>query len=169
MSAMKLSEGVEWAAHACAIMAALPPGRVIPAAALASFHDLPAPYMAKHLQALARAGLVVSTRGAGGGYRLARSAREISLSDVVTAIEGPERGFRCQEIRRKGPCPTPAKDCATPCAIASAFWGAEAAYRDALGRISLAEVTRRIASGMDAERRARLGQWIEAAQGGQRL
>lgn len=166
---MKLSEGVEWAAHACAVMAALPPERVIPAAALAAFHDLPAPYMSKHLQALARAGLVVSTRGAGGGYRLARGARDISLWDVAQAIEGPGRSFRCQEIRRKGPCPTPAADCTKPCAIAAVFWDAEEAYRDALQRISIADVTRRIALGMDDARRAQLAAWIETAQGGQRV
>ena len=54
---MKMSEGVEWTAHACVLLAALPPGVGLPANALAEFHELAPAYMAKHMQALARAGV----------------------------------------------------------------------------------------------------------------
>ena len=50
---MRMSEGVEWTAHACVLLAALPPGIGLPANALAEFHELAPAYMAKHMQALA--------------------------------------------------------------------------------------------------------------------
>ena len=126
---MKMSEGVEWTAHACALLAALPPGLGLPANALAEFHSLAPAYMAKHMQALARAGVVESLRGAAGGYRLARPSADISLWDIVEAIEGEEPAFRCSEIRQQGPCVTPNSDFRRPCEIHAAFGKAEMAWR----------------------------------------
>ncbi|MGY4706479.1 RrF2 family transcriptional regulator [Candidatus Bipolaricaulota sp. J31] len=53
-------------------------------------HDLgiPYPFLAKIFPELVRAGIVVSTRGRGGGVRFARSPNEVSLADVIRAIEG---------------------------------------------------------------------------------
>ena len=50
---------------------------------------LPQPYLEQILLALKGAGLVRSKRGVGGGYVLARSPEEISLSDIVSAVDGP--------------------------------------------------------------------------------
>lgn len=47
------------------------------------------PTVSKVLKQLARAGLVVSQRGAQGGYRLARPAREITVAEIIAAMEGP--------------------------------------------------------------------------------
>jgi Rrf2 family protein len=49
-------------------------------------------YLLKALKALARAGVLHSVRGPGGGYRLARAAKRITLLEVVEAVEGPVRG-----------------------------------------------------------------------------
>lgn len=62
---------------------------VLSAQVLAERAHLEAPTVSKLLKQLAQAGLVVSTRGINGGYRLARAPREISIADVVVAIEGP--------------------------------------------------------------------------------
>ena len=51
---------------------------------------LPAPYLAKILQSLVQAGLLESVRGPKGGFRLARPAREVTVGDVLQALEGPE-------------------------------------------------------------------------------
>ena len=69
---MKLSDGVEWGVHVTTLLAVLPPDRALPAAKLAEYHGVPAAYLAKHLQALSRAGILVSVQGPRGGYRLAR-------------------------------------------------------------------------------------------------
>lgn len=50
---------------------------------------LPMPTAAKLLNALAKAGLLISTRGAGGGFRLSRCATTITLADIVEAVDGP--------------------------------------------------------------------------------
>ena len=51
--------------------------------------QLPLPMVSKILKALARQGLLVSHRGAKGGYSLARRPEEISAADMITALEGP--------------------------------------------------------------------------------
>jgi Rrf2 family protein len=156
-----MSEGVEWTAHACVMLAALPPGVGLPAAALAEFHSLAPAYMAKHMQALARAGVVESIRGAGGGYRLAQRAEEISLWDIVEAIEGEEPPFRCTEIRQQGPCTGPQSDVRKPCEITAAFRKAETAWRAELKSISLADLAAEVARKVSPQRRAGLREWLE--------
>src|SRR5438105_15256661 len=64
------------------------PDRQATAAAVAAATRLPQATVAKLLKALAHAGLVTATRGAAGGYRLARRATEISVAAVVAAIDG---------------------------------------------------------------------------------
>jgi len=65
--------------------------------------QIPTRYLEQIFQRLRRARLVRSKRGPGGGYSLARPPREITLRDVVEAIEGPlERGLVPDETRRAG-------------------------------------------------------------------
>ena len=55
---------------------------------IAERHGIPSPFLVQILQDLKRAGLVCSTRGAGGGYRLGGVPQEITLADVLDAVEG---------------------------------------------------------------------------------
>jgi Rrf2 family protein len=158
---MRMSDGVEWTAHACVALGALPEGVGLSAAALAELNDLPPAYMAKHMQALARAGVVTSVRGAGGGYRLARPAAEVSLWDIVEAIEGPEPAFRCTEIRQQGPCAAKPADCKHPCGIAAAFYAAEKAWRGALKGVTLDVILADLAKKQSPARRAELLGWLQ--------
>ena len=64
------------------------PDRQVTAGTVATETRLPQATVAKVLKALAHAGLVAATRGAGGGYRLARLATSISVAEVVAAIDG---------------------------------------------------------------------------------
>src|SRR5687768_16686315 len=98
-----MSEGVEWAVHCCTVVAVLPTGGTMPASRLAEFHGVPQAYLAKHLQALSRAGIVESVPGPKGGYRLAKTPASITVLAVVQAVEGSEPAFHCDEIRRRGP------------------------------------------------------------------
>ena len=63
--------------------------------------DLPKEYLAKIFASLTRAGLVDAVRGKGGGHFLARSPEEISLLDVIEAIEGPLATNLCQHTPSK--------------------------------------------------------------------
>jgi FeS assembly SUF system regulator len=65
------------------------PGEVLSAPGLAELAGLELPTVAKILKPLAQAGLVEGLRGANGGYRLARPADEVSLFEIVEAMEGP--------------------------------------------------------------------------------
>jgi Rrf2 family protein len=161
---MRISDGVEWAVHLCGVLTAVPEGRGVPSARLAEFHDLPPAYLAKHLQALSRAGIVTADRGVKGGYRLGRPPSKISLLDIVLAIEGPEPAFRCAEIRQRGPCPAPPSACRKACPIARAFLQAEAAWRDALAGVTVAEMAAvAAADSFDEERRRRFRAWLASA------
>ncbi len=160
---MRMSKGVEWAVHACAMLAPLPPGHGLSLAALAEFHGVPLAYMAKQLQALSRAGLVSTRPGRTGGYRLARAPEAISLWDVVAAIDGPEPAFRCTEIRQNGPCAIPRRDCVRACPIAAAFAGAEQAWRTALKSVSLAEILKSVARDSAADHLSAVAAWYGSA------
>ncbi len=67
---------------------------------IAAVTGLPEPTVAKVLKALASAGLVVSQRGARGGYRLARPLATIQVADVIGAIDGPVYLTACVEGSR---------------------------------------------------------------------
>jgi Rrf2 family protein len=137
---VKLSDGVEWAAHCCVLLAAVPPPAALPAARLAEYHGVPAAYLAKHLQALARAGIVETVKGPRGGYRLARPAAEITLLDVVEAVDGKRSAFRCTEIRRRGPAAVASREYRALCGIHAAMNGADAAWRAALSTTTVAHL-----------------------------
>jgi Rrf2 family protein len=144
---MKMNEGVEWAVHCAVLLAALPEGASLPAGRLAEYHGIPAPYLAKSLQALMRAGIVESTTGRFGGYRLAQAPSDLTLLHIVQAIEGPEPMFRCTEIRRRGPTRVAARQYPPLCGIAAAMERAEQAWQEELRRTTVADLARYV---MDA-------------------
>ena len=85
---LRVTKLTDYATVVLATLAA-EPARVHSTAELAERARLEPPTVAKVLKPLAHAGLVESFRGANGGYRLARPAREIPLIAIVEAIEGP--------------------------------------------------------------------------------
>lgn len=137
---MRLSEGVEWALHCVTLTALLPRDAALPAARLAEYHGVPTPYLAKHLQALSRAGILTAVPGPRGGYRLARPASDVSVLDVVEAVGGREPTFRCAEIRRRGPARVAAREYRVPCSIHTVMNRADDAWREELRRTSIADV-----------------------------
>ncbi len=70
-------------------------GNQLTAQDLSDAMSIPLPTVRKLLKTLARDGLLESTRGASGGYKLARPAEEISMMDMVTALEGPVAMTEC--------------------------------------------------------------------------
>jgi Rrf2 family protein len=160
---MRLNEGVEWAAHCAVLLAALPEGASLPAARLAEYHGVPAPYLAKSLQALTRAGIAESTAGRFGGYRLARPATSISLLEIVHAIEGAEPAFRCTEIRRRGPAAVSARAYPPMCGIAAAMWRAEDAWRRELARTTVAEIAEQVMSQAPPAALTKATAWLTGA------
>ena len=77
-----LSQTTEHAIRALLFLAQRPAGEAVPATRIAAALGAPANYLAKTLNALARTGLIASTRGPAGGFRLRRAAGEITLAEV---------------------------------------------------------------------------------------
>ena len=85
---LRVTKLTDYATVVLTVLAARP-GVVLSAAELAEQAGLEAPTVAKLLKPLAQAGLVEGFRGSNGGYRLARDASDISLIEIVEAMEGP--------------------------------------------------------------------------------
>lgn len=92
---MIYSRSAEYALRALVHIATLPQHEYAMARTIATEADIPAHFLAKILQDLARDGILRSIKGPGGGFRLARSAKEISLESVVEAVDGAARLNRC--------------------------------------------------------------------------
>ena len=160
---MRLSDGVEWGVHCGVLLGFVAPDGALPTAKLAEYHGVPAAYLAKHLQSLARAGVLETVKGPRGGYRLARPATEVTLLDVVEAIDGDEPAFRCSEIRRRGPSAVPAREYTSLCGINRAFLAADEAWRGELARTTIAQMV--VSALEDAPRVAvqKSARWLGAA------
>ncbi len=76
-------------------LAKLDDGDKLSARQIAEQYDVPVSLLMNVLKELSSAGVVESTRGAKGGYRLARSPEEISLRDLIVTLEGPIRLAEC--------------------------------------------------------------------------
>ena len=96
---------------------------------------LPEPTVAKVLKALAGAGLVLSQRGARGGYRLARGLEGIAVAEVVAAIDGPIALTACVE-GGVGGC-----EAETSCPVRGRWDPVNQAVLAALSRITLADMS----------------------------
>jgi Rrf2 family iron-sulfur cluster assembly transcriptional regulator len=75
---------------------ALLPSASVSLAEIAQRQQLSQPYLEQLFAKLRRAGLVCSTRGPGGGYRLARTAADIAIAAIVAAVEEPTKTTRCE-------------------------------------------------------------------------
>lgn len=85
---VKISEAASLAMHAAAVLAGTEGGRAS-AEAIADSLGVSRAHLVKVLQRLAKAGLVRSSRGPGGGYSLARPPKDISVREIYETMEGP--------------------------------------------------------------------------------
>jgi Rrf2 family protein len=140
---MKMNEGVEWALHSCVNLSWLP-GEAVTAKRLAAFYELPTAYLNKQLQALTRAGILSSVSGPKGGFQLARDPRNITLLDIVVAIDGADDAFRCTQILKAGPGADQKADYRKVCVVSQAMRAAELAYRRELAGTTIADIATRV-------------------------
>ena len=94
-----LGKNVEYAIHSLVYLIDNPAGNTITVRDLAKFQNISETYLAKAFTKLKKAGIVRSNIGVKGGFKLARSAAEISFLDIVLAVEGEISFFECNEIR----------------------------------------------------------------------
>ncbi len=92
---MNINQATDYAFRAVLYLAGQPAGEMVEAESIARQQVVPMRFLLKIMPSLIKAGIVKSRRGVGGGYTLARSPEEISLLDVLVAIEGPIFLNRC--------------------------------------------------------------------------
>lgn len=157
---MILKSQTEWVLHCCAILAGLPEGRYLSTKTLAEFHGVPKEYLSKALQSLSQSGIVESTLGPTGGYRLARKPAEITFLDIVEAVEGKKSTFHCTEIRKNNPCrPTNMRE-PKPCAISRVMWEADEAWRAKLKSVRLSDLVVTLGEEIPADLLKKSFKWI---------
>jgi Rrf2 family protein len=101
---VRLTARADYALRAAAELAAAAPAQV-KSAQLAEAQSIPSKFLENIMVDLKRAGLVASQRGADGGYTLSRPPAEITLAEVIRAIEGPlanVRGVRPEGLAYEG-------------------------------------------------------------------
>ncbi len=89
---MKLTRASSYALHAVAYMASQKSEKPVASHNIAQARNIPERFLLKVLKPLVSARVLVSIKGPNGGYRLAKPATEISMADIVEAVDGPIRG-----------------------------------------------------------------------------
>ena len=89
---MKLSRASSYALVALAYLAREKPDAPIPSHEVARERDFPERFLLKILKPLVDAGVLRSVKGPNGGYRLVKPANEVTLLEVIEAVDGPLRG-----------------------------------------------------------------------------
>jgi Rrf2 family protein len=130
---LRLSKKADYALMAMKHLATRSDGASTSAREIAEQYDIPLELMAKVLQRLARRGLVISLQGTRGGYRLGRQTSQISVADIIEAIEGPLRVTACS---------TEAENCGqyAKCSVRDPLWRIKDRIVAALADCSLQEI-----------------------------
>ncbi|MGE8190048.1 RrF2 family transcriptional regulator [Pseudomonas sp. NPDC086278] len=130
---------------------------------LAELQGVPLDYLAKIFTKLAKAKLVVATEGVRGGFKLARPADEISVLDIVNAIDGQKLIFDCREIRGRcalfdGSPPEWALD--GQCSVHAVMMTAQKRMEEALAQQTILDLARRVGRKAPAEFNEQVNSWM---------
>jgi Rrf2 family protein len=130
---VRISAKTDYAVRAAAVLAAAPEGETVKAERISSAQNIPHNFLENILSEMRHAGIVQSRRGPDGGFLLARPAAEISIADVIRAIDGPLAGVsgeRPQNLEYVG--------AAEP--LRGVWVAVRASLRAVLERVSLADL-----------------------------
>lgn len=131
---LSLTSATDYAMRALIHIASMRDGAVVLRSEVAAAQKIPASFMAKVLRKLVHAQLLRSFRGVRGGFSLARPASEITMLDVIEAIEGPLCLTQCSA--HPGDC-----DCSSDCPASLVWPVVQESLRTSLGRLSLEDLT----------------------------
>lgn len=109
-------------------------GAAMSATSVAQVSHLPEPTVAKVLKLLAKDGLVVSTRGAGGGYKAGKSADQVNIADIIRSVDGPIALTACVD-GQEGSCSYSGN-----CPVHNRWDGVNNAVKHALESVTLADM-----------------------------
>jgi len=131
---VNFSASATHALRAMAWLAGHPGGEAVLGRDLARRLKIPPDYLSKVLATLARSGVLIATRGAKGGYRLARAPDRIKLVEVVAPFEGRRAKAGCL-LRPDRPCRESAA-----CSAHRSWGGVNQAYREFLEKMTVADI-----------------------------
>lgn len=134
---MRISAKVDYAVRALCELAAHPGDVPLKAEQIASAQEIPLSFLENILVDLRRAGFVRSLRGQVGGYRMAKPAADITIADVIRAVEGPladVRGMRPESLEFTG----------SATALRDVWLATRVGLRRVLERVSIADVVARV-------------------------
>jgi len=163
----QITVSVEYALH-CLLWLVGAEGRPASSRELAELQGVSPTFLAKIFPKLEKAGIVRSADGVAGGYALARAPGEISVLEVVDAIEGTKPLFDCREIR--GRCALfgnqpPGWATRGTCSIHSVMLRAEKAMRAELAASSLDDVAQAVDRKAPASFAGEVEAWLDARAG----
>lgn len=92
---MQLNQATDYSFRVVLYLATLPPGEIVTAKTLSEHEKIPMRYLLKTIRSLVTAGILNSRCGADGGYFLAKKPEDITLLEVIEALEGPIIINRC--------------------------------------------------------------------------
>jgi Rrf2 family protein len=130
---MRISAKADYAVRVAAELASHPPGQPVKGEALAHAQDAPLKFLENILGALRTAGIVASRRGAEGGYLLARAPSDVTVADVIRAVDGPlgaVRGEPPESLDYHGPATR----------LVDVWIAARASLRQVLEHVTLADL-----------------------------
>jgi Rrf2 family protein len=143
---MQVTASSGYAIHGLGYLAWKKARKVIFLSEIAEYFAIPTSYLAKVFQALAHAGLVISFRGAKGGYALSREAPKITFREVIEVFEGP-----VSEVctLNSGPCTK-----RMSCTVSRRLADAQRSFLDALSKYTVNDISQELARADAAARRA---------------
>jgi Rrf2 family protein len=95
---VKISAKADYAVRAAAELATVPSGRLVKGEELARAQGIPLEFLENILRAMRVGGIVIAQRGVDGGYALARAAEQITLAEVLDAVEAPLAGVQRTQL-----------------------------------------------------------------------
>jgi Rrf2 family protein len=130
---LKLTKKADYGLIAMKYLAEHPQPMALSAKEIAEAQKIPSELLAKILQKLVRAKLLVSLQGTNGGYKLARDSRTISAFDVIRAIEGPLFLTSC--VTHRGAC-----EQSTHCSVKEPLQKVSTAIEEVLSKVTVFEL-----------------------------
>jgi Rrf2 family protein len=132
---MQITRSGEYGLRGLLFLAKQPPEKVTLVSEISKDQKIPETFLAKIFQRLSKAGLLRSTRGAKGGFSLGKPANEITMKEIVEAIEGPIALNRC--LLRQGEC-----DEEKACSLRQVWEKAQQGFVEILDRTTIEDLVR---------------------------
>ncbi len=156
---LRLNQATDYAFRMVLYLASLPEGTKITGAALAEKQNIPERFLLKIMRSLTAAGIMKSYRGVDGGFALQRQPKDITLFDIIEAVEGQTELQRC--LHDIGSC---SRGCSGMCSIYAAFADIQRDLANKLKSIDfedLAQQEKRLQAVHDIEEKRKAAQTAE--------